>query len=189
MRNTKKAFTLVELIVVITILAVLGTIAFISLQGYSAEARDSKRLSNVNDLVKKINIEVSKGTAISTLLSGAVAHSGVINNTADSTANANMVQWSVDFLALKENGDDFKDGTNEYPFAYSVGGSGTGAYKFIQMATLSEALNNAKVVGNYYKMVPANDSESMITNVGTNAAIVDTNAVTDGGTILPYTIN
>jgi len=31
----KKAFTLVELIVVITILAILWTIAFISLQGYS----------------------------------------------------------------------------------------------------------------------------------------------------------
>ncbi|NCO32122.1 type II secretion system protein [bacterium] len=71
MRNTKKAFTLVELIVVITILAILGTIAFISLQGYSGEARDSKRLSNVNDLIKKVNIETSKGTALSSLLTSA----------------------------------------------------------------------------------------------------------------------
>jgi len=39
----KKAFTLVELIVVITILTILGTIAFISLQGYSRDARDSTR--------------------------------------------------------------------------------------------------------------------------------------------------
>ncbi|MDR1987995.1 MAG: prepilin-type N-terminal cleavage/methylation domain-containing protein [Candidatus Peribacteria bacterium] len=31
-KSTKKAFTLVELIVVVTILAILGTIAFISLQ-------------------------------------------------------------------------------------------------------------------------------------------------------------
>jgi uncharacterized protein (TIGR02145 family)/prepilin-type N-terminal cleavage/methylation domain-containing protein len=47
MNKQKQAFTLVELIVVITILAILGTIAFISLQWYSTQARDSTR---VNDL-------------------------------------------------------------------------------------------------------------------------------------------
>jgi prepilin-type N-terminal cleavage/methylation domain-containing protein len=48
MRNTKKqAFTLVELIVVITILAILGTIAFISLQGYSQDAKNSKVTSDL----------------------------------------------------------------------------------------------------------------------------------------------
>ncbi len=46
-------FTLVELIVVITILAILGTIAFISLQWYSKDARDSKRISDI------ANIEIS----------------------------------------------------------------------------------------------------------------------------------
>ncbi|MDP2090240.1 MAG: type II secretion system protein, partial [Candidatus Gracilibacteria bacterium] len=44
MKN-KKAFTLVELIVTIIILAILGTIVFISLQGYSQTARDSVRIS------------------------------------------------------------------------------------------------------------------------------------------------
>lgn len=42
----KKAFTLVELIVVITILAILWTIAFISLAEYWAYSRDWVRLSN-----------------------------------------------------------------------------------------------------------------------------------------------
>ncbi|MFK7780612.1 MAG: prepilin-type N-terminal cleavage/methylation domain-containing protein, partial [Candidatus Gracilibacteria bacterium] len=46
----KKAFTLVELIVVITILAILGTIAFISLQGYSKSSRDSVRISDVSNM-------------------------------------------------------------------------------------------------------------------------------------------
>ncbi|MCH8519049.1 type II secretion system GspH family protein, partial [Candidatus Gracilibacteria bacterium] len=41
------AFTLIELIVVITILAILGTIAFISLQGYQSMARDSIRVSDM----------------------------------------------------------------------------------------------------------------------------------------------
>jgi prepilin-type N-terminal cleavage/methylation domain-containing protein len=49
-QKTNGGFTLIELIVVITILAILGTIAFISLQGHSASARNSKRLSDVNSI-------------------------------------------------------------------------------------------------------------------------------------------
>ena len=46
LQGKEAAFTLVELIVVITILAILWTIAFISLQWYSADSRDSVRLSD-----------------------------------------------------------------------------------------------------------------------------------------------
>lgn len=49
-KNTKIGFTLVELIVVITILAILWTIAFISLQGYSESARDSTRVSDMSKI-------------------------------------------------------------------------------------------------------------------------------------------
>jgi len=50
MKNHKKqkAFTLVELIIVITILTILWTIAFVSLQWYSSLARDSVRISDTN---------------------------------------------------------------------------------------------------------------------------------------------
>lgn len=54
--NTKW-FTLVELIIVITILAILATIAFISFQGYSKEARNSKRASDLNSIVRSIEIK------------------------------------------------------------------------------------------------------------------------------------
>ena len=47
MNKQKHAFTLVELIVVITILAILWTIAFISLQWYSRDSRDSVRISDM----------------------------------------------------------------------------------------------------------------------------------------------
>ncbi len=43
-------FTLVELIVVITILSILWTIAFISLWSYSINARDSTRFTDINNL-------------------------------------------------------------------------------------------------------------------------------------------
>jgi prepilin-type N-terminal cleavage/methylation domain-containing protein len=63
MRKTTNtsAFTLVELIVVITILAILGTIAFISLQGYSADARNSKRTSDINNIQSAISIKMAEG--------------------------------------------------------------------------------------------------------------------------------
>jgi prepilin-type N-terminal cleavage/methylation domain-containing protein len=52
----KKAFTLVELIVVITILAILWTISFISLQWFSRDARDSTRISDIKSMEKILNL-------------------------------------------------------------------------------------------------------------------------------------
>jgi type II secretion system protein G len=52
----QNAFTLVELIVVITILAILGTIAFISLQWYSTQARDSTRVSDLASMKSSLEL-------------------------------------------------------------------------------------------------------------------------------------
>ncbi len=49
-------FTLVELIVVITILVILWTIAFLNLWGFSGSARDSARISNLANLQKGLNV-------------------------------------------------------------------------------------------------------------------------------------
>lgn len=55
-RPDKLGFTLIELIVVITILAILWTIAFVSIQWYSAQARDSKRLSDIQNIKKSLEL-------------------------------------------------------------------------------------------------------------------------------------
>lgn len=175
MRNTKKAFTLVELIVVITILAVLGTIAFVSLQGYSGEARDSKRLSDVNNLHKAVSTELARGTSLSNLFVSWNNEAKTIDN-----KTATGIQATPNFTALKIDGNDFKEttpNTRDYPAAYATGWSGTGTYKFFQFATLSEAKNVAVVVWDYYEMNPATDSAWLITS-GTG--------LVDGGATLPY---
>jgi prepilin-type N-terminal cleavage/methylation domain-containing protein len=60
MDHLKKGFTLVELIVVITILAILWTIAFISLQWYSRDARDSVRIQDIANIKKSLEIFVTE---------------------------------------------------------------------------------------------------------------------------------
>lgn len=56
MQKTKNWFTLVELIVVITILAILWTIAFISLQWYTRDARDSWRITNLSKINRYLEV-------------------------------------------------------------------------------------------------------------------------------------
>ncbi|MDP2090993.1 MAG: LamG-like jellyroll fold domain-containing protein [Candidatus Gracilibacteria bacterium] len=56
MKKNYYAFTLVELIVVISILAILGTIAFITLGGYSRDARDNIRISDIS--IMKTSLEL-----------------------------------------------------------------------------------------------------------------------------------
>lgn len=52
------AFTLIELIIVIVILAILWTISFISYQNYGVSARDSVRLSDVKIIEKWLRVYV-----------------------------------------------------------------------------------------------------------------------------------
>ncbi|MDD3144850.1 MAG: type II secretion system protein [Candidatus Gracilibacteria bacterium] len=172
------AFTLVELIVVITILAILGTIAFISLQGYTSESRDSKRLSDITNILKKIAVEETKGVTVINLIDNQTAFTGIINN-----QNVSLTKGTPKFVEIKEDGDKFKDPTTkgDYILGYTKGGTGTGAYKFLQIATLSEEKNQAVVKGNYYLLDTINDSPSIIKNSSGSFVV-------DGDVNLPYSL-
>ncbi|ATU05611.1 hypothetical protein BKN14_04155 [Candidatus Gracilibacteria bacterium HOT-871] len=60
----KKAFTLVELIIVITILAVLAAIAFLNLNGYTGDARDSVRVSDLKNIQKTMELSLGEGNLL-----------------------------------------------------------------------------------------------------------------------------
>jgi prepilin-type N-terminal cleavage/methylation domain-containing protein len=61
MLNNKKAFTIIELVVVISILATLSTIWFISYSWYLVWVRDTNRASQLTSISEWLNIYLTKG--------------------------------------------------------------------------------------------------------------------------------
>lgn len=152
-KTTRSAFTLVELIVVITILAILGTITFISLQGYSADARNSKRTSDINNMQSAISIKMAEGGWLMAFvggtnenlltniaLAGAVEHSGA---TLTATYDAGLPNYT----ALGVKAEEFQDPNGQ---DYRIGATTTAGGRF-ELAASIEGDNGpeALVKGTY----------------------------------------
>lgn len=172
MRKTQKGFTLVELIVVITILAILGTIAFISLGSYTADARNAKRTEGVGKLASAVDNGTISGTPImafvvttgSELSNISLAGTGTMNSSGTQSGSYNA--GDPNGSALNINEDQFADPqtTDKYKMAVTslVGGA-------FQVASILEdaAGNKAKVVGSFNQRTVAASAASGSTT-GTN---------------------
>lgn len=110
--NAKKAFTLVELIVVITILAILWTIAFLSLQWYSADSRNSKRTSDISNIRSSMSVAQTKWvnmiSFVSPVVSKQLPASSPIGWTWVSVA-VDYTAWSPNYTTLWLKPSSFKD--------------------------------------------------------------------------------
>lgn len=111
--NVQKAFTLVELIVVITILAILGTIAFLSLQWYSADARNSKRSSDTSNIQGAIVTAQTKGSNIMSFITANTSNqfTGALTSIGwtGTIVGTDYTAWSPNYVALWLKAADFKD--------------------------------------------------------------------------------
>ena len=158
--NTQKiqarGFTLVELIVVITILVILGTIAFINLGGQSASARDSKRTSDVRNLVSQVNIKQTSGVSFVDMInsgstyqisSGARVLGGTGLTLSDWQTKYNV--GTPNYVALGVSGDNFKDPSNSKQ-DYVMGATSLvgGAYQ-IAASLEGENAKTALVMGTF----------------------------------------
>jgi type II secretory pathway pseudopilin PulG len=133
------AFTLVELIVVITILVILGTIAFTSLTGFSGNARDSSRVSDLTNISKGLDIAYIKSNSYPTpsipagqVTLTTVSYSGstlfsqgtigdTVINTISTTAGAKLSKKPTDPLTTtKEYIYSLSTNTAEYQLQTSI---------------------------------------------------------------------
>ena len=107
MKQARKGFMLFE----VTIVTIFGAIAFISFQGYSRDAHNSKIISDIRKLVTAVEVGVADGRftldrivvedGTGTLASGTF-WSGV------SIADYGKI-WSMDFTTIWQVGHDFRD--------------------------------------------------------------------------------
>ncbi len=208
MKKIQKGFTLVELIVVITILAILGTIAFISLQGYSQDAKNSKVTSDIRTIVSAIETTITEGDiSLSGIVTGTTdaatasgnfvtntEHfgSGVVVNgttlTGTTLANGNYAVGEIDFVALRQNGTDFKDPNGKDYIAAYVADTAKDLVFYQVVGQTKDSAGNFKAVvkGNYVQIDPATDIAGLVSSVdevgtGSGAGILqDDDLGTDG---------
>lgn len=197
MRVTKKAggFTLVELIVVITILGLLATIGFLSLQGYTQDARETKTAANLRTVTSSIiNESAISGNPVSYYIAtdaAAKLAAGNVNSGA-SIADANAVAYAagkVDPAKLKIDGAKFfdakADGTLE-PFraaAVTFNEQNRVRSMFQVAGTLKTAAGNSAVVEGTYAKVADTDLKGIIKSTKTEETPVE--AGTDA---VPYAL-
>ncbi len=181
MRNTKNAFTLVELIVVITILAILGTIAFISLQGYSQDAKNTKVIQDLNNISSKINIKTSQKDAVTypSLRSNDTFSTNSVSwnfNSGTILDNTNYGVGNISFAVLWEDGAKFKDNEGrDYIFAYAAWGW---ASMFQVAGQIRDAADNNAVIvkGSYYEVI-AWDVDWLISYSGSTNGIINEESI------------
>nr|MDD3719732.1 prepilin-type N-terminal cleavage/methylation domain-containing protein [Candidatus Gracilibacteria bacterium] len=162
-QNSKKAFTLVELIVVITILAILGSIAFISLQSYTKNARDGQRLSDINNIRKNLELFLTEKGFYPTPDNGVnITYSGStawIQGTVGDNVIKNLQKLNkkpTDPLTQNEYTYSITNLKTEYQIgAILEGGSILGYNKLINQANAATPLKKATamVVGTYNEKI------------------------------------
>lgn len=112
--NSTTAFTLVELIVVITILAILWTIGFLSFNGYTRDARNSTRISDLKIIEKWLDLNIVSFWFVPLPDSAtAITYSGGI-------AWTQWVFWTNARAEIKRISDIPVDPLFSTPYAYSV---------------------------------------------------------------------
>lgn len=152
MNNSKKAVSLVELLVAISVLLILMIIAYLVFNNYSQSARDAKRASDVRSLSDKISIAYANNLPYEKTLIWTENHEVTI---AWETHNA--IQWTVNFSILGLNQENFVDPFTweNYIFAASVWtltyAGKEQAFNFLEWTYHSEVDDLDIIIWNYEK--------------------------------------
>lgn len=174
MKKMHKWFTLVELVVVITILAILGTVALLSFRGYSGDARNSKRITDLNSIKNNVTEQI---TAWQKMLNFVTSVGENRLNSTPIIAGLTPVNGTdyeagtVNYPTIGMVGEDFSDPTTNG--AYVIGVSTKykgGAYQVAaKMDPVDDANNRTYILGTYKKRRADNTATTWEINAGTTA--------------------
>lgn len=147
MRNKKTAFTLVELIVTITILAILGTIGFVSFQDYTVSARDTQRGSDLRTLETGLLSWLTRKSGVPM----PDQTKGVITTYASGSSNPIAYQGYVgsDVIRAAAFNGTATDPSSGRPYTYSVNAALT---KFQLLALTESQLARSSIVETAYAL-------------------------------------
>ena len=148
MYRTKKltslsGFTLVELIIVITILAILWTIGFMSFNGYQSSARDSVRVSDMKNIETGVGLSIVRTWTYPTP-DDSISYTG--------WTSSQIIQWYVwDRVsqAVHMNKTPL-DPLNNNRYVYSISWDG----KYYQLAATKENLSFTPIISKVYADTP-----------------------------------
>jgi general secretion pathway protein G len=141
-KTFKKGFSLVELLVVITIIAILSVAAYSAVGGNTIKARDAKRKQDLTAIQQAIELfYVEKGVYPAVSPTGTVKMGG------------------VDGLSKKQLSELPKDPSGKKEYVYHTGGSGT-----YELATV---LENDGDLANYTNYVVGNSDTPLTISNGT----------------------
>ncbi|MDP2103290.1 MAG: type II secretion system protein, partial [Candidatus Gracilibacteria bacterium] len=146
--KSTRGFTLVELIVVITILVILGTIAFMNMGSFSASARDSQRTSDLNQINSQImTIQAKQGIVYTSMLSGTVASTLTnISIGGGTPAAGKYLAGDVNYTVLGMDSTKFDDPTKDVEYKM---GATTLAGTAYELAASLEETSTALVMGTF----------------------------------------
>lgn len=174
MKSTNtKGFTLVELIIVITILAILATIAFISFQGYAAEARNSKRTSDLNSMVKSIEVKVAEWISLTNVVTKVAAREivGTEKLAWETIATTDYVWGTVNHTVVGGDANSFQDPLDKVGYSVATTTRAGWVYQLGAVKEVNGAEENY-VLGTY---TPRTAAAKTVTGMPT-AVVVATDA-------------
>jgi len=147
-------FTLVELIVVITILAILWTLASIFLSGYAEDSRNSKRIYEVKDIARMVNIKLVDSINILTLVKdtdATITWSNIsVSGYSDyDSFSGSYRAWGIDYAVLWVQDESYYDSTFEE--SYRIGATNIWINRYEIAATIESGDDlNTYVSGTWY---------------------------------------
>lgn len=109
-------FTLVELIVVITILVILGTIAFVQLGGFAGSARDATRISDLANISKGLDTSITRNGIIPAPELG--TNAGIISITLSGVNIGSQGAIGTNILSMIRMNGEGKDPLDKKSYTY-----------------------------------------------------------------------